>query len=102
VFFTALFASYLPPAHTSSRALQLFVIFVVWLQIFQSTFDGRLHLSVGRVVRPTKDLAVLDDLVFDLGTAADELVQTLLLTVTDIGTTQGYCQASGIAWAGLD
>jgi hypothetical protein len=30
---------------------------------------------------------VLDDLVFDLGTTTDELVQTLLLTVTDIGTT---------------
>ena len=40
---------------------------------------------------------MLDDLVFDLGTAADELVQTLLLTVTDIGTTQGYYQTPDIA-----
>jgi hypothetical protein len=40
---------------------------------------------------------MLGDLVLDLGTAADELVQTLLLTVTNIGTTQRYRQTSDIA-----
>lgn len=53
-------------------APKAFAIFVVRLQILQSTPGGRPHLSVSCLVGLLKDFAVLNDLAFDVGTTPHE------------------------------